>query len=139
MVQSISEQIGIVPINTKNSSRLTDKDCGNFSTDLEAAQSKLEANSISPEGASGIKNETPSSGEDLIKEFKSACMGISICGKCAAMYRGTGIAKCAKCGNDMKKENEKSQKTSTTDNADSAKGVGLQTTSTPPGQSVAKA
>jgi|GEM_PF-4701943 len=118
MVQGILETVGVTLAETKDDTNYTTKDYGNFSSDLEEAQTKLEEKTSIANNASTEKKEK--CGDDLIKEFQSACLGISICNKCAAIYRGASVSMCVKCGNDMKKdETDSESKKSVEKSADS--------------------
>jgi len=112
MVQSITNTDNIMSLDSKNNSKVTDKDNGDFANALGTAQTKLEEQEKTA-GTSGTKDKK--SDKDLVEEFKSACMGFSFCGKCGAMYRGTSVAECVKCGHDMSQDNENSKKLSGAD------------------------
>jgi len=113
MVQSISSNDSILAVKLDNNSKITDKDGNPFGAVFSDAQSKLnekESGAMASSGTASTDNKKSESDEDLIGKFKSACQGLTVCGKCGSMYRGTAVVKCAKCGNDMSQDNDDAKK-----------------------------
>lgn len=67
-------------------------------------------NQASGSQSAGGSNSSEETNEKLMSEFKKLSQGLTVCGKCGTMYRGTAVSRCSKCGNDMTEDAAKAAK-----------------------------
>lgn len=108
MIQEISN-VDTFLTTAKNRSKTENINSDSFTEVFQNTQKKLTEKESILTDAAGVApsdNKKTQNDVDLLEEFKSISKGLSICKTCGAIYRGTAVAKCAKCGHDMKEEND---------------------------------
>ncbi|MDD3419393.1 MAG: hypothetical protein PHE78_02205 [Candidatus Gastranaerophilales bacterium] len=117
MTQSISNDsiLKTDSISVQSSRKTTQKDSDEFASILEDVQNKTN------EAEQTLLGEADNSKEKqdhdaLVKEFQNISSGISVCGKCGAIFMGQGVQICSKCGHDMKED--KTTETESSSNTD---------------------
>lgn len=117
MTQSISNDsiLETSSVSVRSSQKTTQKDSDEFASIFEEVQNKTdEAKQTLLGGVDNSKEKQES--DALVKEFQSISSGISVCGKCGAIFMGKGVQICSKCGHDMKED--KTTETNSSSNTD---------------------